>query len=455
VEPVTPLDEKTLRDQLAREREKLDALVAKLRAVDVELDALAGERQKHKLLHEACGALEALAELGGNRLFWGARAADAEAAEHIREVRGRMEGFEKQLGEVEDRRNVFLDEIDSQQRSTGYVEDDILEAQEQEARRAEEWVVEREADAFPDYIPRLPWTRGGEDDERFRKSLATSLGVALVLSLLTALLVLPLPELVQPIEPQRMTYLLPPQTRTPPPVVQPEPKLRAKKELVEKAAPVATAAKPKESPEETPAAPKGILAFREQLAGLAGDKPVPRLGSEARIDHAGDAASGPPERSLVTTRAPGSSGGINLSALSRGIGGTGGQPLDGVQVARAVSSIGGGAAGGAGRAVGGDGLPAGRTDEEIQIVFDRHKAALYRLYNRELRNDSSLRGQMILRLTIEPDGRVSMCVLHGTDMKVPQLASDVIERVKTFDFGAKDGIAAVTILYPIDFLPAT
>jgi hypothetical protein len=30
----------------------------------------------------------------------------------------------------------------------------------------------------------------------------------------------------------------------------------------------------------------------------------------------------------------------------------------------------------------------------------------------------------------------------------------VVERVRMFDFGAKDGIPAVTILYPIDFLPA-
>jgi hypothetical protein len=146
---------------------------------------------------------------------------------------------------------------------------------------------------------------------------------------------------------------------------------------------------------------------------------------------------------------------VNLSALSRGIGGNGGQPLDGVQVARAVSSIGAGGAGGPGRPVGGDGLPPGRTDEEIQIVFDRHKAALYRLYNRELRSDATLRGQMILRFTIEPDGHVSMCVLHGTDMRAPQLAAEVVERVKTFDFGAKEGITAVTILYPIDFLPAS
>ena len=95
---------------------------------------------------------------------------------------------------------------------------------------------------------------------------------------------------------------------------------------------------------------------------------------------------------------------------------------------------------------------AGRTDEEIQIVFDRYKAALYRLYNRELRKDPTLRGQMVLRLTIEPDGSVSLCGLQSSDMKAPDLAQRVVDSVTGFQFGAKE-VPAVTILYPIDFLP--
>ena len=61
---------------------------------------------------------------------------------------------------------------------------------------------------------------------------------------------------------------------------------------------------------------------------------------------------------------------------------------------------------------------------------------------------------MVLRLTIEPDGSVSMCVLQSTDMDAPDLATQVVSRVRTMNFGAKDGVAAVTIVYPIDFLPA-
>jgi hypothetical protein len=100
------------------------------------------------------------------------------------------------------------------------------------------------------------------------------------------------------------------------------------------------------------------------------------------------------------------------------------------------------------------GASAGRTDEEIQIVFDRYKAALYRLYNRELRNDPTLRGQLVLKLTIEPDGTVSLCELHSSSMDAATLADQVVTRVRTFDFGAKEDIVAVTIIYPIDFLPA-
>ncbi len=157
---------------------------------------------------------------------------------------------------------------------------------------------------------------------------------------------------------------------------------------------------------------------------------------------------------MLTTNAPGSSGGINIASLSRGVGGSGGAGgMAGVKVTRVSSGI--GAIGkGADRPLSGDHVGPSRTDEEIQIVFDRYKSALYRLYNKELRKDPTLRGQMVLRLTIEPDGSVSMCELQSSDMKAPELSAQVVERVKTINFGAKEGVSAITILYPIDFLPA-
>jgi len=213
----------------------------------------------------------------------------------------------------------------------------------------------------------------------------------------------------------------------------------------------------------------GILALKDKIASLAQDTVVVPLGADAR-QVAADEVGRPSARSLLASNTPGSSGGINVASLSRsvgggggnggggvggrgtGAGGSGGGGIGGVGVGRAVSSIAPITGTDRPKARGGPG-PA-RTDEEIQIVFDRYKASFYRLYNRELRNNPALKGQMVLRLTIEPDGSVSMCALQSTDMDAPDLATQVVSRVRTINFGAKDGVAAVTIVYPIDFLPA-
>ena len=47
-----------------------------------------------------------------------------------------------------------------------------------------------------------------------------------------------------------------------------------------------------------------------------------------------------------------------------------------------------------------------------------------------------------------------MCELYSASMEAPALSDQVVSRVSTFDFGAKEDIVAVTIIYPIDFLPA-
>ncbi|MGH2897873.1 MAG: hypothetical protein ACRDMZ_04310, partial [Solirubrobacteraceae bacterium] len=277
-----------LREQLAQAREKLDGLVRKLRAVDGELAGLATERQRHRLLEEACGALEKLGALGGAQLFWGEAGVDREGPERIRGARGHLDEFQKRLSEIEERREALLDEVEHQQRNSWFIEDDILEAQEQAERRAQEWIIEREVDVFPVHALRMPWTRGGEDDRRFRKALATSLGVGLLLFLVLPLIGLPLIESPRPVEPvERLTRLIPDRPRTPPPVA-PVPKERkpqpSEKLVAEKA--VAQAV-PQDAPDEAPGA-KGILAFKEQLAGLADNDPTARLGLKARIDHAGE-----------------------------------------------------------------------------------------------------------------------------------------------------------------------
>ncbi len=464
MDEITGQDQQALRAQLAQAREKLDVRIRELREIDAELDGLATESKQHRLLHDVCGALEELSALGGAELFWGDRTAATTSLDHIRRVRSRVDFFQKRISEIEDRRQAVLEEAERQHDAIDLIEDDVFEAQEEEERREQEWLIERESSVLPVRALIMPWARAGEEDERFRKLLA----LLLLYSLLFALIVPQIDLSWRALEektievPERVVRLMMEARPLPPPptreVASAEPRPSEKSLAAE--TPPAQTAKPKAGPGVGPGEGpgKGILAFREKLSGFTQNQSIARLGSQARISSPGAAPSGVVERSMLTTQAAGSSGGINLAALSRGVGGGGaggGGKLEGVQIARATSTIGGGGGRGSGASVGGNGAALGRTDEEIQIVFDRHKAALYRLYNRELRNDPTLKGQMVLRIRIEPDGSVTLCQLQATDMNAQQLVAQVLERVKTFDFGAKEGIVAVTILYPIDFLPAT
>jgi len=140
----------------------------------------------------------------------------------------------------------------------------------------------------------------------------------------------------------------------------------------------------------------GILAFKDKLASLAQDKIVPLLGADARHG-AADEVGKPSSGNKLMANAPGSSGGINTASLNRsvggggggaggggtgggGIGGTGsggaggsGGGFQGVGTGRAVSAI--SSIGGADRPKAHGGPGSSRTDEEIQIVFDRYKAS--------------------------------------------------------------------------------
>jgi len=444
-------DQQSVATELARAREKLARLARECEAIDAEIEALEPERHQHRLLGEACTALEALEASGGAALFW----EDTAHAEQIRRVRLRLENFDKRVTEVEGRREAAFERLRAQADEAGFLEEDLFEAQDAEEQRLLEWEIEREVNTVP-HASSLPWTRGGEDDRRFRRALTMALVITLLFVVVAPLIEIPVvpEEALAPDVPERVVKLLEQRRRPPPPVAQEQPKPKPPEQVV-KREPVPP--KPVEIdpavPEKAPEAPKGLLAFREKLAAIEQNPTVPQLGSRANINDAGG-APGRPQRAMLTTQAPGSSGGINLAALSRGLGGNGGQGMAGVQVARATSAIEGIGTPGGDRPLAGAKVGNSRTDEEIQIVFDRYKAALYRLYNRELRKDSTLRGQMVLRLTIEPDGGVSFCELHQTDMDAADLAAQVVDRVRSINFGAKEGISAITILYPIDFLPA-
>ena len=459
-------EERSVRDQVEQSERVLDDLEADLRSIDAELEALAKRNHHYDVLSQVCRSLEELNGLGAAHLFWDERSGPENPAEHVRNARRKIDEFGEEIARVEDRRQSIIDKIGDQNDSLDYLHYDLCDAIEREEGRRRQWLIEREVGELP-YRPQvMPWARGCEEDHRFRKSLGASLAASLTIAFLVSMIALPIVkrETVNEL-PERVAKLVRQERAPPPPPVPVEEPIIPEEELPEPEPELAEEQPPKELPEsiqepmladvEQPESKeqvksKGILAFRDSFANRANIRPTAQLGSQARVRSAGEDTVGRPERLMVTTSAPGSSGGINLSDISRDVGG-GGPGIAGVQLTRVASSIGGGD--GPDRPLSG-GAMAGRTDEEIQIVFDRYKAALYRLYNRELRKDPTLRGQLVLRMTIEPDGSVSLCQLHSSDMDAPALAQQVVERVQTFDFGAKEDIVAMTIIYPIDFLPA-
>lgn len=457
--------QQAIEEQLEAARREQSALEARLAALDGELAALGALRHRYELVGRICGSLDELRQLGAEALFWGEGCDPAGTSAPVRRARERIGDFESQVSSVAERRREIVVQLQAMGDHVELLDYDLTDLREQEESRQAEWVVEREESALPYRAKIMPWTRGTEEDRRFRRMLMGSMAASLLLALLLPLVELPILERAELVDvPKRVARLIererqvppprpaaeePPEPEPPKPEPEPEPLLaEAQPQPVTQPVAEAPEAPPESAAERVQS--KGILAFRESFANQVGSRPAARLGAQASLGNTGEAAVGRPARSMVTTLAPGSSGGINLASISRNVGGGGGGQLAGVQVTQVASSIGGG--GSADRPLAGT-PGAGRTDEEIQIVFDRYKSALYRLYNRELRRDPTLRGQIVVRLTIEPDGSVSMCRLEASDMDAPELASQVLERIRGFDFGAKD-VVAMTIIYPIDFLPA-
>lgn len=464
-----------LQEQIARAREKVAGLEGELREVDNELDGLSGQRQQIQLLGEACDALNRLNEIGSASLFWGEQLNGFDPQQRLDLVSHSVAAFRERLSAIEARRESLLADIDTHQ----YQLDDLDEMLEEEREAAEnakyDFVIEREEvqQVFRRMV--LPWTGQEEDRRRFRKVLLVCLLFMFVFGGVPMFWTLPKVDKTQVEVPERLAKMV--EKKAPPKPVEKVKEVKkdeTKKDEPKPDEPKKELPKPKEDttkPDPTPtpvevkqarskAEASGVLAFKDSFKDLMEDMPS-ELGADARIQNVAqqNAGGAPGTRSLIVAQATGGSGGIVSGSVSRGGFGAGGAGGSGSAIASAGHGVGKATSGIAAAAGDADrplskGTGPARTDEEIQIVFDKYKAALYRIYNRELRIDPSLRGKMVLALTIEPDGRVSACRVQSTDLNSAALSADIVERVFRFNFGEKEGVPVTKILYPIDFLPA-
>ena len=283
----------------------------------------------------------------------------------------------------------------------------------------------------------LPWTPREADEQRFWRVLRAVLIIVALFGILMPLL--PLPESAnKPQEvPERFAKLLIEHPKPLPPPPPPKEKPKPEVAKVDKTKP----------PDPSKKAQKEISRLKDELAELR-DQFNPEDLAKTREVNVKDASS---ERSLITSKVGNASGGINTANLSRGYGGGAGA-LGTHNVSQIGSPTGLDARGG-GALRSGSGNKAARTREEIEMVFDRNKSAIYAIYNRALRDLPDLQGKVVLQLTIAPWGEVTDCRILSSELKDAELERKLIARIKLFKFEEKD-VEALTATKTIDFFPA-
>jgi periplasmic protein TonB len=294
----------------------------------------------------------------------------------------------------------------------------------------------------------LPWSPTEEVEQRFRKVMRNALIVFAILAVLIPLIPVPEKSLTKaPAIPDRIVRLLIDQKAPPPPP--PPPKVEDKKpepvKPVEQPKPI----KPQPSAREK-AQQSGLLMLQDQLADLRDNSVLDKAAQTKNLTgKVGEQTRS--ERSLLTSKVGSSSGGINTAALSRGYGGGTGalsghtttQVTSTVLTQQAEDKVQRGAGSG----------KASRSEEEIALVFDRNKGAIYALYTRALRDKPDLQGKVVLELTIGADGAIQRCTVISSELNDPELERKLVARVKSFRFEAKD-VGTITVTKPIDFFPA-
>lgn len=308
---------------------------------------------------------------------------------------------------------------------------------------------------------RLPWAAEQGESRRFGGILLVVLVLFLVPALWIPSIDLPEPdrdeaEAVPPQLARLVEQRKPPEPVAPPEPVQPEapetiepepdpePEVAPEPQLAETAPAPKQPAEPRQTEEQARevAAKSGLLVLKDKLVKMRDPVPESRPQMVANVTDPGGTFDA--EAARRREQALQHSGGVSTAPA----------PVKDVEVAghevRQVAVAEEKVAPGKPRP---DGGAAERGMNNIRQVFDNQKTALYALYRRELRQDPTLEGKVLLELVIEPDGSVSHCEVVSSDLDNPALETRIANRVRLFNFGADD-VEARKVRFPIDFLPS-
>jgi TonB family protein len=288
----------------------------------------------------------------------------------------------------------------------------------------------------------LPWSPSEDMERRFRRILRNLLIVLAIIAVIMPFL--PRTERVVNTDslPERVVQLVqePPPPPPPPPPPKPEPQKPVEKAPPKPVAPVDARVKASKS---------GLLASMDDLAALR-DMNLDKLAkNQPKTTDPGDVTQ--VTRSLILSKAGGTSGGISAPSSSGLAAGSG--SLNGYQAGLVKGPTLATGNQGAGATRGGGSGKASRSADEIALVFTRNKGAIDSMYARALRDNPALQGKVVLEITISPAGDITAARIVSSDLNAPEFESKLLARVRLFKFDAKD-VATLTATKPIDFFPA-
>jgi periplasmic protein TonB len=293
-----------------------------------------------------------------------------------------------------------------------------------------------------------PWSIGHEEDRRFYLILSQTVAATLLLSTAIRYIPIPHPDTETEQEPppryvRLLTEPLRPTSRPPSqaaskessPATSPEPGRQK---------PMAAAAPPREKVSSI-----GVLAMGDALARLQ----LRSTGSDSRpgqeLPETGRSPD-PVQNYQLTENLSEGSGGFDGGVGHQAVLGEADWPQRDESRQTSAGTV-------TRAATPGDTIEAprgrGRTQEEIQERLDRNKGAMYTLYNRALRDNAGLQGELVLRVSIAPAGNVTRCVIISSELGADSLERQLVALITGINFGNKPGAGPVTTNIPIEFFP--
>lgn len=303
----------------------------------------------------------------------------------------------------------------------------------------------------------LIWHTDQESDRTFNTITLVALVCLFTFTVVVNLIQLPKPDrTIQVVIPERVAKYIEERRKEPIPEPKPQPVPQAQPEPPIQR-PTPEASKPKTKVEEKArksAQSSGLLVLAKELSALADASSINTMIAKKVNTAPANTAAATVDTRILTADTGRKSAGVRQESHVANVGTTTladnqQQLAQGLLAAGDEKAV---------KSTGGTGKPArsggaGRGDEDVAMVMDQHKSTLHTIYNRARRTNPSLKGKIVLVITILPSGQVANIVIKSSELNSPELEASLVARVKQFDFGKRQG-EPYTVTVPVEFLPS-